>query len=248
MSFDTELESFYNDDQLRLVDDPIRFKAKLQIGDDAFKLLSLAGNLELMVSAGTIGATVAASSFVASSVFGSGLLYSLGIVAAVTPIGWVLGAGVGAAGAVYGLKKALSDKKRERVLVIPKYINTPIDLLALRLSELMIPLALKVSLADGVIVQKERDKILGYFINDWGLNRVLISQMIEESLVHVNDLKYDDLVSDINKLTTENKDCNRIEICNDLIEFLEEIASSDGEICEREEIQIHYLRNKLLPG
>ena len=246
MSFDDELKAFYAGEPQRFVDDPLRFKAKLHIGDDAFQVINSAGSLGTVIGAGYAGAAIASSSYVASAFFGKGLLYSLGLVAATTPAGWVVGAGVGAAGLAFGIKTAWPGKKNSRVLTIPKYINTPIDLLAFQLAELMIPIALKVSYADRNIEQKEINKILNYFSNEWGLNQELVRQVVDDNIEHVGKLKYKDLTDSIIAFTDENKDCNKLEMCNDLFKFVEEIAAADGAVCEREEIELEYLRTALL--
>ncbi len=247
MTFDAELKDFYTDDPQRLVDDPLRFKAKLHIGDDAFQVLSSFDTFNTMIGAGSAGAAIASSSYIASAFFGQGLLYSVGLVAAATPIGWVVGAGVGAAGLAFGIKKAWSDDKSGRVLTVPKYINTPIDLLALRLTELMIPIALKIAYADRSIEQSEINKILNYFSNEWGLNQQLVKQMIDDNIESVGKLRYKDLASSIVAFTAENKDCNQLEMCKDLLGFVEEITGADGVVCEREEIELDFLRHALLP-
>lgn len=247
MSFDAELKAFYADEPQRLVDDPLRFKAKLHIGDDAFQVMNSFESFGTVIGAGYAGAAIASSSYVASAFFGQGLLYGLGLVAASTPVGWVVGAGVGAAGLAFGIKTAWRGKKDGRVITVPKYINTPIDLLAFQLTELMIPIALKVAYADRNIEQKEIDKILNYFSNEWGLNQELVKQVVDDNLEYVGNLKYADLTASIIAFTEENKDCNKLEMCNDLLKFVEEITSADGNVCEREEIELEYLRSALLP-
>ena len=67
MTFDAELKDFYTDDPQRLVDDPLRFKAKLHIGDDAFQVLSSFDTFNTMIGAGSAGAAIASSSYIASA-------------------------------------------------------------------------------------------------------------------------------------------------------------------------------------
>lgn len=247
VSFSDELSEFYAGEPQRLVDDPLRFKAKLHIGNDAFQVLNRAENFGTMFATGSASAAIMSSSYIASAFFGKGLLFSLGLATAATPVGWVLGAGIGGAGLAFGIKRKLSNTSKGRVIVVPKYINTPIDLLASRLTELMIPIALKVAYADRNIQEVEINKILNYFSNEWGLNKELVKQVIDDNMEHVGKLRYKDLTSSIIAFTEENKDCNQKEMCKDLLKFVEEISASDGDICEREKIELDYLRRALLP-
>ncbi len=77
-----------------VVTEPLKFKAKLAIGEDAYTSLKLKNAaLEAWDTIGvaTTAATVAKSSVIASTFFApSGFLAWLGIGTAVTPIGWVI--------------------------------------------------------------------------------------------------------------------------------------------------------------
>lgn len=81
----------------RVVAEPLKFKAKLAIGEDAFASLQtarLVGDLWQVGTAATAGGLAASSSAVAGTFFGGGWLAALGIGAAATPVGWVVGAAV----------------------------------------------------------------------------------------------------------------------------------------------------------
>ena len=56
-----------------------------------------------------------------------------------------------------------------RVEVIPKFINTPIDVLAIGLFDSIAPLSLKVAAADGKISPEELEVIKSYFVEGWGV-------------------------------------------------------------------------------
>lgn len=92
----------------RVVAEPLKFKAKLAIGEDAFASLQTArpvGDLWQVGTAATAGGLVASSSAVAGTFFGGGWLATLGIGAAVTPVGWVVGAAVASGAACYGVQR-----------------------------------------------------------------------------------------------------------------------------------------------
>lgn len=100
-----------------VVQDPIKFKIKLGIGEEAYATLKLAKTLQtlwdLKAAAGT-GAVAASSPIVATTFFGGsgGILSALGVTAAATtPVGWVIAAAVASGGAYYGaMKVALLHK------------------------------------------------------------------------------------------------------------------------------------------
>ncbi len=148
-----------------MVADPLRFKARLEIGENAYTSLTLKNRaLEVWDVAGVAftGATVAKSAVVASTFFStSGGFFGLfGVAAAATPVGWVVAASVATGGAYYGvirLMKGTGDK----VEVIPKFVNTPLDTLAVGFFDLMAPLALKVAAADGDVADEEVEVIRG---------------------------------------------------------------------------------------
>jgi hypothetical protein len=94
-----ELNNFFSNVSAEaIVCDPLRFKAKLKIGSNAFSILTKAENLQdcLHVLTGTAaGAALAGTTWFGSlGVLGT-LGVSLGMVA--TPIGWISAAGIGGA-------------------------------------------------------------------------------------------------------------------------------------------------------
>ncbi len=233
-----------------VVEDDLRFKKQLKIGNDAYKILSTAKKLSALsdtVGWGVAGSSVASSTIVASTFFGgNGLLVTLGIISATTPIGWVVGAGIVTTGAAYGFKKLFSKAEKEMVDTIPKYINTPLDLLATKLCELMIPIALKIANADGVACPTELEYIQNHFTKVWGINGAYIKNIIDEIKPNINKYYYSDLCSVLKKFTKDNQDCNYKEICKDIVKLAENIAHADGQLHKKESFEIKYLERKLL--
>ena len=78
----------------RVVANDLRFKAQLNIGEEAFASLKLKRYLLDALDAGNgaiTGAAIAKSSFVASTFFApGGLLGALGLGTAATPLGWAI--------------------------------------------------------------------------------------------------------------------------------------------------------------
>ena len=126
--------------------DPLRYKAKLAIGEEAYTALKFQTPVFQawdVAGVATTAAVVAKSSVVASTFFApTGFLAAIGIGTAVTPVGWVIAAGVVTGGAWYGITRHLKKAMASRVTVIPNYIKTPLDVLALGLFDLLVPLAL----------------------------------------------------------------------------------------------------------
>lgn len=242
MSFDKELQEFYAQSKPMLVEDPLRFKAKLHIGEEAYGILKNAGHLELFFSSGSVGWAVASSGVVANTFFGKGILYGLGLTAASTPLGWVVAASVGSAGLAYGIKKAIGGKKSDKVWVIPKYINTPLDQLAIELINLLIPIAIKIGHSDGDFDKKERNLVADYFDSEWGLNRSLVLEFIADIDDRISQFSLNKLAVEFRALSENNKDCNQQEMYVDLINFVEELISIDGVISEVEQQNLSELK------
>ena len=147
----------------RIVVEPLKFKVKLAIGEDAYTSLRVKNAVVQawdVAGVATTAAVVAKSSVVASTFFApTGWLAALGIGTAVTPIGWVVAAGVLTGGAWFGITRHLKKASASKVTVVPKFINTPLDVLALGLFDLMAPLALKVAAVDGCVDEPRRRQL-----------------------------------------------------------------------------------------
>lgn len=225
-----------------VIEEPLKFKLKLAIGEDAYGSLRLVNRVgEYWDNYGwaTTGAAAAKTGIVATTFFApTGLLGALGIGAAVTPVGWVIAAAVLTGGAAIGVKRFLNETSDSRVAVIPKFINTPIDLLAISLFDLIAPLALKVAAIDGHITDDERKWIKGYFINEWGYDGNFLDagfKIIESKL---DEFTIKELAASLAEFSKKNPDCNYPVMARDLVEFLKGVMEADGIIDEKEELAI----------
>ncbi|NVK31201.1 MAG: TerB family tellurite resistance protein [Gammaproteobacteria bacterium] len=202
-----------------VVSQPLIFKAQLAIGEDAYISLKLKKNLyrlwDVMGAAGTAGA-VASSSVVASTFFAKGgVLGLLGFGTAVTPLGWVIAASLAGGGAWYGVSKYLERHAQTRVQVIPHYINTPLDVLAVALYELMAAVALKISNVD----TETFPAITVYFATQWGYHPDYAENALAAIAVEVETQSLDTLSSALANLLNQSPDCNYLSITNELLGF-----------------------------
>lgn len=229
-----------------VVSEPLKFKSKLAIGEDAYTSLRIVNRVQEYwdnLGWAATGATAAKTTLIASTFFApQGLLGLVGLGTAVTPVGWVVAAAVLTGGAAIGVRRFLNDSAGSRVTVIPKFINTPIDVLAVSLFDLIAPLALKVAAVDGQVTDDERRWIKDYFINQWGYDALFLDaglQLIESNL---EDFSIKEMAEKLAKFSKANQDCNYAVMTSDLIEFLKGVMEADGEIDEREEFAVEKIK------
>lgn len=227
--------------------EPLKFKAKLAIGEDAYTSLRMknkAFEAWDAFGAGATAVTVAQSSAVASTFFApSGLLSIIGIGTAVTPLGWVVSAGVLSAGAWIGISRYLKEKTGDRVTVIPEFINTPLDILGLALFDFIAPLALKIANVDGGVDQSEKQAIVSYFLNEWGYDPVFVERGIAYTEKNLSNFSIKDTAINLAEFKKENPDCNYSAMSQDILKFLNEVMEADGKVDEREEMAINMIEN-----
>jgi len=225
-----------------IVEEPLKFKVKLAIGEDAYTSLRLKNaTFELWDVAGAAGSAVAVakSATLASMFFApTGMLAIFGIGTAATPIGWVVAAGVMAGGGWIGVTRYLKQSTGRRVTVIPNFINTPMDVLALGLFDLMAPLALKVAAIDGEVDTSERDAISSYFVKQWGYSEDFVSEGISFIENKLSEFSVKGLAQSLGEFKKQNRDCNCKAMSVEIVGFLREIIVADGRIDEREEMAI----------
>ena len=234
-----------------VVGDTNKFKLKLGIGEDAFASLKLAKSLQALwdlKGAAGAGAAAAATPAIATTFFAStaGPLSFLGIgAAAATPVGWVMGAAVLSGGAYYGAMRMIGNFNSSRVDSIPKFINTPVDLLGATIFDMMAGLSLKVSSLSHSIGDVERSAVIDYFVEEWGLSTEYTQAALPiiESSIQGKRLK--DMAGSLAEFQLENPDCNPNQMKKDIKSFLEEIAYSDGDYSEVEELAIEAVENIL---
>lgn len=244
-----QMEHLNNVEQV--VGDINKFKLKLGIGEDAFTSLRLAKTLQSLwdlKGAAGAGAVAAASPAVATTIFAStaGPLSFLGIgAAAATPVGWIMGAALLSGGAYYGAMQMLGKFNSSRVDTIPKFINTPIDLLGATIFDMMAGLSLKVLSLSHPIEDIERNAITDYFVEEWGLSVEYAQAALPIIETSIQDKRLKDMAESLADFQLENPDCNPNQMKKDIKSFLEEIALADGDYSEVEELAVEAVENVL---
>ena len=221
-----------------IVSEPLNFKSKLAIGEDAYTSLKVKNAVVQawdVAGVATTAAVVTKSSVVATTFFApTGFLAALGIGTAVTPIGWVIAAGVVTGGAWMGVTRYLKKASASRVTVIPNFINTPLDVLALGLFDLLAPLALKVAEVEGHIPDRERKLIYNYFIKEWGYDPNFVAEGSNYTESKLSEFSTGELAQTLAKFTRENPDCNFKMMSQEILGFLRNIVEAGGELDVRE--------------
>ncbi|SEK93665.1 hypothetical protein SAMN05216359_10440 [Roseateles sp. YR242] len=209
-----------------VVAEPLKFKAKLAIGEDAYASLRMINRTrevwDVLGAAGA-GAAVAKSGMVAS-VLG----------ASATPLGWVAFAALASGGACYGLYRLLGNTKGERVIEIPKYLNTPLDTLGLALFDLIAPLSLRLAAIDGAIETEERRFLINHLVKDWGLGRPFVEQAVQAVELRIGDASLDVIAAEGAEFLRMNPDCNHQAIVDDLAVFLRSMLEAAGPLSLQE--------------
>lgn len=240
------MSEFESDNQMEdvqtVIRDPLRFKVKLDIGEQAYSSLRLKTYLLDSVDAANGAATgfvVAKSSLVASTFFApSGFLGALGIGAAVTPVGWAIAAGVAGAGLSLVIGKRLVRGSSGRVKQIPDFINTPMDVLATGLFDMIATLGVKLAQIDGKFVQEERDFITHYFVDEWGYDSLFVQQGLKLIEEQADQYSIKEISERLARFKKANPDCNYQSMSKEIITFISGVAEADGFLDEREEMAV----------
>jgi len=209
-----------------VVAEPLKFKAKLAIGEEAYASLRMINRTrevwDVLGAAGA-GAAVAKSGMVAS-VLG----------ASATPLGWVAFAALASGGACYGLYRLLGNTKGQRVIEIPKYLNTPLDTLGLAIFDLIAPLSLRLAALDGAVEPEERRFLVDHLVREWGLSQAFVEQAVQAVEGQLLDASLDAIAVEGAEFLRMNPDCNHQAIVDDLAVFLRAMLEAAGPLTVEE--------------
>jgi len=210
----------------QVVADPLRFKARLAIGEAAYTSLRMINRTrEVWDVLGAAGAGAAvAKTGMAASLLG----------ASATPLGWVAFAALASGGACYGMYRMLSSTKGDRIIEIPKCLNTPLDTLGLAIFDLIAPLSLRLAAVDGEIAEAERAALVDHLVNDWGMNRSFVEQAVAAIEPKLVEASLEAMAIEGAEFLHLNPDCNHAAIAKDLGDFLRQMLEADGPMTPQE--------------
>ena len=216
---------------------PLYFKKELHIGADTYSTLRTKKNLLLGVysaGAAVIGSTVAGSGAVATTFFpATGIMAAVGLGAAVTPVGVIVLTAVLSGVAWATIAKRFDDFGKHRVDEIPKFINTPLDLLAVSIFDLLSPMFVKLASVDGDFDELERNAIVNYFVEDWGYDEKFVKVGID--MASESALTFDEVISSFVEFIRSNPDCNAKVVSQNVMAFLQEVAEVSNGVVDREQ-------------
>lgn len=225
----------------RVVANDVKFKARLGIGDDAYTSLKVGKGLRSLFDvsgAAASGAAAANSGWVVSTFFAKGWIATLFTGAAVTPPGWIAAAAIASGGACYGVARLFRSYSQSRVDTVPRFLNTPLDVLGASILDLMGALSLKVAAIDGHVDTREVQVVRDYFVEDWGYDPDYVDHAL--ALLSANDDK--SRLTDMTRVLAEfvhgNPDCKFGILQQEIKRLLTEVAEADGRLDEREEMAI----------
>lgn len=209
----------------QVVAEPLRFKAKLAIGENAYASLRMINRTrEIWDVLGAAGGGAALAKAAA-----------MGLGAAATPVGWVAVAALASGGACYGLYRWLGDTKGSRVIEIPKFLNTPLDTLGLALFDLIAPLALRLAAVDGEVEPAERAALVAHLVDEWGLDAAFVARAIAQIEPRIRQGSVEEMAAELSAFLHANPDCNHQAIATDLGAFLRRLLEAGGPLSEAEE-------------
>ncbi len=119
--------------------------------------------------------------------------------------------------------------------VVPNFINTPLDVLALGLFDLMVPLALRVAAADGRIDVVRRQQIDAYFVGEWGYDASFVDAGLRHIEASLGELPVSELAQTMAEFASQNRDCNFKMMSREILDFLRHIVTLDGGVDARDE-------------
>lgn len=230
----------------RVIENEDRFKAKVGAGAGVFTSLKMADLLGDFGKTGSFaGAGAGGGSLIASALAPKGLAALLTIFNPVSPLPYIVGASVASAGMFYGVTRLYRSYYGSRVEEIPRFLNTPIDVLGASFMDLVGSLAIKVAAIDGEIDQAERRVINEYFVDEWGYDPDYTSHALNLLEETTNEQRVNEMAATLAEFARTHPDCDFSKIQNGFKALLTEIAEADGKLDEREEMAIERIINAL---
>lgn len=247
MGLNDDMKDFFNNEKIEIIlDNKLSFKHKLNIGEKDYKYLNNAKNLqeftEILIGGLTAAGIAYGGFLVTLSTLGQ-IGLAIGFVS--TPIGWITLAGLGGAGLMYGSKKVLKKADKASFDKIPKYISTPLDILADNLMNLFLPIVIKISLLDGKFDPEEKTAIISYLAINWGYNRNYVKEKLDATYKNQSKFNYADIKKSLNIITkgTNGLDYNDIKL--EITKMVTEVINSVNKSTSRKEEELKILKKLL---
>jgi len=248
MSINDELSDLFENIQ-SIIDDDFQFKKKLNIGDEHFTYLNNAKNLMDFgesLAGGTAIGFLTYSSWFASHAVAIKVLAFIPVLSVSPPIAFIVGSGILGATGFFGFKKAkdalLKKSENELMTKVPKYLNTPLDLLGLSLASLMMPVSVKMGQADGELCVVERAQILKYFTDEWGYNSEFIEKLLQAQESKMESFSYKEYAKTLKAVCKKTSEFKLSQVSDEILNFQREIILMDGEIHPEEEKELATLK------
>lgn len=247
MPIHDDLKEFFSEEPPAVIVDADKFRMRLQIGSGAFAYLKKTENLGDFLT--VIGGGGLASAGAATAWFSSlGVLGQMGLAVGVVsnPVGWVALAGAGGAVAVYGARKFFRKAREHAVEEVPKFINSPIDVLGQSIFGLFCPVLLKMAYADGACDSCERELIREFFM-DWGYGEAFLDENIPLIEKELDQFEFDKLSEHLKQLE-ESGDIQYSTMVEQIVAVAEKVVQADGELHDAEQEVLDKLVGALNDG
>lgn len=232
-------EQIHNFDKVeRVIANDEKFKARVGLGAGGYTSLKLADlTSHLYGLHGVVGTGATVGSNVATWFLPKGLTALLTLNPA-SPIPYIIGGSVAAGGLYCGVIWLYRSYYEGRVDEIPRFLNTPVDILGASFLDLVGSLAIKVASIDGHIHERERKVIADYFVEEWGYDRAYTTRALDLLEETTEQQRVSEMAATLAEFARTNPDCDFSKIQQGLSALLTEIAEADGKIDEREEMAI----------
>jgi len=240
-----EMEAVLSDPD-SVLDDDIKFKIKLDIRDNVFQKLKASQDIAEVIGAGAAAGGIMGAYWLANlSLFGKAA-FLMGI--STSPVGWIFGAGALAAGGAYVMKKFRKTVEEKTTVQAPKFLNSPLDVLASNVAKILILPVMKVAYADGNINDSERKNLSDYFTGEWGYSLDFISFLISSTESELSRFDYKSYRDSLLRICRESKgDVIYDKLVNELFSFLRRIIDSDGIISAKKQAELTNFESFLAP-
>lgn len=139
--------------------------------------------------------------------------------------------------------KAREKSEDGTIIIIPKHLNTPLDVLGQTVLSLILPATVKMALIDGHLCASERRMIHDYLAYQWGFNRDFIDIAISEQELLIDDFDYEQYRQLLIATTCANKEIKKDVIKHEILTVLKELMNADGSISPEEQSEFIKLSN-----